>query len=127
MSDNLLKATGLWAKTSAKSGRQYLTGRLGGLRVLVFENVDAGEGDPTHLLMLGEAEQRPAQRQEQAPSPRHGTDNGRDRAGRYDPAPQERHAQRHAMQRRARAVGEAIAGPRDEVPPIPPGGDDIPW
>ena len=44
---DLIKATSLWAKTSGKTGRQYLTGRLGGLRVLVFENADAGEGDPT--------------------------------------------------------------------------------
>jgi hypothetical protein len=116
MSDNtLIKATGLWAKTSGKSGRRYLTGRLGGLRVLIFENSDAGEGDPTHLLMLGEAEQRPA------PSPRHGTD----RAGRYDPAPQQRHAQRA----RAASAGRAIAGEREEgwPPRLPDGGDDVPF
>jgi hypothetical protein len=114
MPDNaLIKATGLWAKTSGKTGRQYLVGRLGGLRVLIFENVDAGEGDPTHLLMLGEAAQ--PQR----------TDNGPDRAGRSDD--QARHAQRHVQQRRARAVGEAIAPDRepDWPPPIPPGGDDL--
>jgi hypothetical protein len=122
MSDNaLIKATDLWAKTSGKTGRQYLTGRLGALRVLIFENADAGEGDPTHLLMLGEAEQRQAPRQEQ---PRHGTD----RRGRYEDQAPQRHAQRHVARREAQRVGEAIAGPRDWTPePIPDGGDDLPF
>ena len=35
----MLKAAGLWAKTSVKGG-QYLTGRLGGVKVLVMENRD---------------------------------------------------------------------------------------
>ena len=35
----MLKAAGLWAKTSVKGG-QYLTGRLGGVKVLVMENWD---------------------------------------------------------------------------------------
>ena len=38
----LIQAARLWAKTSA-NGRCYLTGRLGGLRVLVFENARRGE------------------------------------------------------------------------------------
>ena len=40
MTDQLIRATGLWAKTSGKTGKRYLTGRLGGLRVLVLENRD---------------------------------------------------------------------------------------
>jgi hypothetical protein len=121
MPDNaLLKATGLWRKTS-KNNRDYLVGRLGGLRVLIFENADAGEGDPTHFLMLGEAEQRPAQPQR--------TDNGRDRAGLYADQPQQRHAQRHATQRRAQSAGEAIVGEREPgwPPSLPDGGDDLPF
>ena len=35
----MLKAAGLWAKTSVKGG-QYFTGRLGGVKVLVMENRD---------------------------------------------------------------------------------------
>jgi hypothetical protein len=35
----MLKAAPLWAKTSVKGG-QYLTGRLGGVKVLVLENRD---------------------------------------------------------------------------------------
>ena len=35
----MLKAAGLWAKTSVKGG-QYLTGRLGGMKVLILENRD---------------------------------------------------------------------------------------
>jgi hypothetical protein len=70
MSDNpLLRATGLWAKTS-KNGRRYLTGRLGGLRVLILENHDRDKGEdaPTHLLMLGEAQKR--EQQQPAPAAR---------------------------------------------------------
>jgi hypothetical protein len=53
----LIKTAKLWAKTSEKSGRSYLTGRWGGCRVLVFENDKTGDGEPTHWLMLGDAEQ----------------------------------------------------------------------
>ena len=53
----LIKAAKLWAKVSAQTGATYLTGRLGGCRVLVMENRDRqGEQDPTHWLMLGDAE-----------------------------------------------------------------------
>jgi hypothetical protein len=58
----LIKVTRLWAKNSQKNGRQYLVGRLGGLRVLVFENTDKRDDDDhTHVLMVGEAEDRPRQ------------------------------------------------------------------
>lgn len=51
----LIQATGLWAKTSA-AGKDYLTGRLGGLRVLIMPNRDkATDADPTHVLLIGEA------------------------------------------------------------------------
>ena len=36
----MLKATGLWQKTSVKGG-QYLTGRWGALKVLIMENPGA--------------------------------------------------------------------------------------
>jgi hypothetical protein len=54
----MLKATGLWQKTSVKGG-QYLTGRLGGVKVLVMENRDRhSDDDPSHILYFTEAPDR---------------------------------------------------------------------
>src|SRR3954462_9318241 len=54
----MLKAAGLWAKTSVKGG-QYLTGRLGGVKVLVMENRDRQtDDDPSHHLFFVEAADR---------------------------------------------------------------------
>jgi hypothetical protein len=56
----LLRAAGLWRKTS-KNGRDYYVGALGGVKVLILENTDRdrGENDPTHyLLLFGERQQR---------------------------------------------------------------------
>ena len=54
----MLKAAGLWAKSSVKGG-QYLTGRLGGVKVLVMENRDRqGDDDPSHHLFVVEAAPR---------------------------------------------------------------------
>src|SRR3954466_10339805 len=54
----MLKAAGLWAKTSVKGG-QYLTGRLGGVKVLVMENRDRqGDDGPSHILYFAEAPDR---------------------------------------------------------------------
>jgi hypothetical protein len=51
----MLKAAGLWAKTSVKGG-QYLAGRLGGVKVLILENRDRrGDDDPSHHLFFVEA------------------------------------------------------------------------
>jgi hypothetical protein len=50
----MLKAGGLWAKTSAKGGR-YLTGRLGGVKVLIMANRDRqSDDDPSHILYFVE-------------------------------------------------------------------------
>ena len=47
----LIKAAGLWAKSSVKGG-QYLTGRLGGMKVLILENRERkGDDDPSHHLL----------------------------------------------------------------------------
>jgi hypothetical protein len=52
----LIEAAKLWAKVSARTGAAYLTGRWGGCRVLVFENLErASEAEPSHFLFLGEA------------------------------------------------------------------------
>jgi hypothetical protein len=61
-----LKAGGLWAKTSAKGGR-YLTGRLGGVKVLILANKDRqSENDPSHILYFVDGEQRRQGPQERA-------------------------------------------------------------
>jgi hypothetical protein len=76
----MLKVTGLWAKSSVKGG-QYLTGRLGGLKVLVMENRDRQtDDDPSHHLFFVEAPDRrqggqergDGQRGQQAPQTRRG-------------------------------------------------------
>ncbi len=54
----MLKAAGLWAKSSVKGG-QYLTGRLGGVKVLILENRDRqSDDDPSHNLFFVEAPDR---------------------------------------------------------------------
>jgi hypothetical protein len=54
----MLKAAGLWSKTSAKGG-QYLTGRLGAMKVLILENRDRqNDDDPSHQLFFVEASER---------------------------------------------------------------------
>jgi hypothetical protein len=50
----MLKAGGLWAKTSAKGG-QYLSGRPGGVKVLILANRDRqSDNDPSHILYFVE-------------------------------------------------------------------------
>jgi hypothetical protein len=64
----LIKAAKLWAKVSARTGATYLTGRWGGCRVLVFENLErASEAEPSHFLFLGEAGEWPVPDQATAP------------------------------------------------------------
>ena len=54
----MLKAAGLWAKSSVKGG-QYLTGRLGGVKMLILENRDRqSDDDPSHNLFFVEAADR---------------------------------------------------------------------
>ena len=56
----LIKAAKLWAKVSQRTGSTYLTGRWGGCRVLVFENLErTSEAEPSHFLFLGEAGEWP--------------------------------------------------------------------
>jgi hypothetical protein len=64
----MLKATGLWAKSSVKGG-QYLTGRLGGVKVLILENRDRqSDDDPSHHLFFVEAPDRRQLAQERSGS-----------------------------------------------------------
>ncbi len=84
----LVKAAELWAST-AKTGCTVLSGRWGGCRVLVMPNDRAtgAEGEPTHLLWLGDAEHG-RQRVDQVAGDKAGagpgylyTDNARAREG----------------------------------------------
>ena len=64
----LIKAAKLWAKVSSRTGAAYLTGRWGGCRVLVFENLErASEAEPSHFLFLGEAGEWPVPDQATVP------------------------------------------------------------
>ena len=73
----LIKATKLWAKVSARTGAAYLTGRWGGCRVLVFENLErASEAEPSHSLFLGEAGEWPHPEQATTPVGGRGVDCG---------------------------------------------------
>src|SRR3954469_17581884 len=65
----LLKAASLWSKTSVKGG-QYLTGRFGGVKVLVMENRDRkSDDDPSHILYFTEAPDRRQERGDAARAP----------------------------------------------------------
>src|SRR3954471_24275955 len=62
----MLKAAGLWAKSSVKGG-QYLTGRLGGVKVLILENRERkSDDDPSHHLFFVEAPDRRQDGQQRA-------------------------------------------------------------
>src|SRR5919112_885933 len=65
-SSPMMKAAPLWSKTSVKGG-QYLTGRLGGVKVLILENRDRqSDDDPSHHLFFVEAGDRRQGGQERA-------------------------------------------------------------
>jgi hypothetical protein len=53
----LLRATGLWKRTSAK-GVDYYVGRFGGVRVVILENRDRqADTEPSHFLFFAKASQ----------------------------------------------------------------------
>jgi hypothetical protein len=63
----MLKAAGLWEKTSA-AGNSYLTGRLGGVKVLILENRDrGGDSEPSHHLFFVDGS-KPAEARNAAPA-----------------------------------------------------------
>ena len=53
----LLPAARLWRRTRAR-GAGYLSGRLGGVKVLVMPKREGEDGDHTHVLFFAEAPQR---------------------------------------------------------------------
>lgn len=79
-SPSLLQAAKLWQRTSAR-GTTYMSGRLGGVRVVIMPNRDFAEDDPanshTHILFFQDgstaasqarpAERAPAEKREPRP------------------------------------------------------------
>jgi hypothetical protein len=65
----MLQAAKLWARQSAR-GTDYLSGRLGGVKVVIMPNRDFAEGDPanshTHILFF--ADGSPTQPSQQRPT-----------------------------------------------------------
>ena len=47
----MIEAGRLYSRTSAR-GTDYLTGRLGGLKLVVLPKRDGDEGDHSHVLMV---------------------------------------------------------------------------
>jgi hypothetical protein len=104
MSDNLLKACGLWERTSAK-GNTYLVGRWGGVKILVMPNRDRqGDNEPSHHLLIAEAPDRAPQVRQKAEDTQ------------KPPAPPSRRGRR---QRPPAATGQADGQPFHD--------DDVPW
>ena len=67
-SSPLLQAARLWERTSGK-GTRYMSGRLGGVKVVILPNRDYAEGDPVnghkHILYFQDGSvtaSRPAER-----------------------------------------------------------------
>ncbi|MBR0661337.1 hypothetical protein [Neoroseomonas oryzicola] len=53
----LIEAGRLFTRTTERGG-DYLVGRLGGLKILVFRKRDGDEGEHSHTLMVAAAVQR---------------------------------------------------------------------
>jgi hypothetical protein len=63
-----LKAAGLWQKTSA-AGNTYFVGRLGGVKILIFENRDRSDQNvPTHTLYFADGEAPRAETRDPVPA-----------------------------------------------------------
>jgi len=53
----MIRLTGMYEKKSQKTGLRYYTGRLNmGSRMLLMQNLRAGEGDPPWELFIADAE-----------------------------------------------------------------------
>ena len=109
----LIKAAKLWAKVSQRTGATYLTGRWGGCRVLVFENLErTSEAEPSHFLFLGEAGEWPVPDQANAPATVPGPAQQVATELQAGPAaPVEDRAGEKPVRRRRKAGGDKAAGP----------------
>jgi hypothetical protein len=91
----MLKAAGLWEKTSAK-GNRYLVGRLGGVKILILANLDySAESNPTHHLFFVEAAERPREARQ---SPRTTADNSTTSPSRQEPRRRSPYRERKTQQ-----------------------------
>ena len=98
----MLRAAGLWQKSSVRGG-QYLTGRLGGVKVLILENRDRKtDDDPSHSLFFVEAADRRQGGQERS---------GGQRAAQTPPA-----SPRPSQERRSGFQGQGQRGPDHQAP-----------
>jgi hypothetical protein len=103
-SSSLLKAAPLWAKSSVKGG-QYLTGRLGAMKILIRENRDRqGDDEPSHHLFFTEVLDRRQGAQERG---------DRARGLQHHPGHLRRHQKRSAGASRSRSMMMRRSG-RDE-------------
>ena len=96
------------------SGRYtYLTGRWGGCRVLVFENLErVSEAEPSHFLFLGEAGEWPAPDQAVVPAAVTEPAQERPELGALPAVPVEDGAGEKSARRRRKARGkEPTTGP----------------
>jgi len=70
-SSPLLQAARLWERTSAK-GTRYMSGRLGGVKVVILPNKDFVEGDQanghTHILFFQDGSSTAPRPSERAPA-----------------------------------------------------------
>ena len=113
----LIKAAKLWAKVSQRTGAVYLTGRWGGCRVLVFENLErTSEAEPSHFLFLGEAGEWPHPDQANASVTAPGPVQEVAELQAVPAAPVEDGAGEKAVRRRRKARGkEPTTGPAQKV------------
>ena len=108
----LIKAAKLWAKVSQRTGATYLTGRWGGCRVLVFENLErTSEAEPSHFLFLGEAGEWPVPDQAPAPVTVPEPAQAVPELQAVPAAPVEDGAGEKPVRRRRKAGGDEAAGP----------------
>jgi hypothetical protein len=80
-SDVLIKLCGLW-ENQTKDGRQYFSGVLGGVKVLLFRDKNPAEGGPQWSLMIAprppkDATTNATQAKPQYPQHRHATPRAR--------------------------------------------------
>ena len=73
----LIEAARLFERVSSK-GHRYLVGRMGGVRVLVFEKKEGDGGNHSHVLMIGAAPAPGGEHARQGASARGAGSAGRD-------------------------------------------------
>jgi len=68
----LIRLTGMYENTAAKSGRRYFVGYLGGVKLLLLENLKAEPGEPGwNLCVTARPERQDAPRRPATAPPEH--------------------------------------------------------